>query len=120
MSPLRQFRPLIRAGDVGAKVGGVVGQSLKLQLLDTDHFPDQSLLDLRQVVCWQDVHLIPEVLAGEIGGGELHELRQIRCAKGAAPRGPDVEGAADDAAADKAPAVLLSFSARFACARWPE
>ena len=80
MSPLRQLRPLIRAGDVSEKVGGVVGQSLKLQLLDTDNFPDHRLLDLRQFVCWHDVHLIPEVLAGEIGGGELHRLGQIRCA----------------------------------------
>jgi hypothetical protein len=49
MSPLRQFRPLIRTGDVGVKVVGVVGQSLKLQLLDTDNFPDQRLLDLEAV-----------------------------------------------------------------------
>jgi hypothetical protein len=80
MPALRQFRPLIRAGDVGIEVSCVVGQSLELQLLDANDFPDQSLFDLRQFLQWHDVHLIPEVLAGEIRGGELHQFRQIRCA----------------------------------------
>lgn len=80
MSSLRQFRPLIRAGNVGIEVGCVVGQSPELQLLDANNFPDQSLFDLRQFLQWHNVHLIPEVPAGEICGGELHQFRQICCA----------------------------------------
>ena len=77
MPPLWQFRPKIRAGDMGVEVGCVIGQSPKLQLLDTNHFPHQGAFDLRQFVQWYSIHLIPEVLAGEIGSGEFHQLRQI-------------------------------------------
>ena len=80
MPSLRQVRPLIRAGNVGIEVSCVVGQSLELQLLDANDFPHQSLFDLGQFLRRHNVHLIPEVLAGEIGGGELHQFRQIRCA----------------------------------------
>jgi hypothetical protein len=47
VTPLRQFRPLVGAGDVGVEIGCVVGQSLELQLFDTHHLPYQSLFDLR-------------------------------------------------------------------------
>ena len=80
VSPLRQFRPQIRSGDVRIEVGCVVGQSPELQLFDTNDFPNQCLLDLRQFVQRHDVQLIPEVLAGEIGGGELHQIGKIGCA----------------------------------------
>ncbi len=49
-------------------------------MLDANNLPDQSLFDLGQFLQWHNVHLIPEVLAGEICGGEFHQFRQIRCA----------------------------------------
>ena len=83
-SPLRQFRPLIRTGNVGIEVSGLCHRpepGAAKAWLDANNFPDQSLFDLRQFLQWHNVHLIPEVLAGEICGGELHQFRQIRCCR---------------------------------------
>ena len=63
---------------MGIEVRGVIGQRLQLQLLHADHLAHQFLFDDSQLVHRHGVHLIPEMLARQIGGREVHQLGQIR------------------------------------------
>ena len=59
---------------MGVEIGGVVGQRLNLERFAAHHFAHQILFDDGEGLGGQDLHLIPEVLAGEGGGGEVHEV----------------------------------------------
>src|ERR1035441_3323210 len=48
-----------------------------MQLFAGSPFPHQLLYDTRYLLPRQCVHLIPEVLAGEISGGEMDQLGEI-------------------------------------------
>src|ERR1035438_8540465 len=77
LSALGQFRAQVGAGNVRIKVGRIVRQRLQVELFDADHFLHQFLLDVGQLLHRHGVHLIPEMLAGQSGGCEVHQIGQM-------------------------------------------
>ena len=77
VAALGELRLGVGGGDVGVEIGGVVGESLNLKRFAAHDFADQILFDQGEGFDGQGVHLIPEVLAGEGGSGEVHEVGEV-------------------------------------------
>ena len=77
VAALGELRLGVGGGDVGVEVGGVVGKSLNLERFAAHDLADQILFDEGEGFDGQGMHLIPEVLAGESGSGEAHEVGEV-------------------------------------------
>ena len=76
VAPLREHAPAIGRREVREEIGRVVGEDLRRDVLGGEDALDQPLLDGRDRLEGDDVHLVPEMLAGQRVGGHAQPARQ--------------------------------------------
>lgn len=97
MAALRECRALVKAVDVGEKVGCIEQQFADIGLEAVQHTGDNIAFDIDQCVARDAVHIVPETLAGQLFGIDACDPCQSGCV---VPMGDGIFRAWSEAAVD--------------------